>query len=269
MSVINNSINVAPVNNNAVVGTGTGFTNMEINSMTSRGNNIMARDANGNVNVNVIFIGTTTTTSTGGTIPMYIGSAQTQVLTGSMTETYVLPQATTLDNGWNYIFNNNSTQNLYIQYFDTTPFTTVIPGAFVQLFLDDDSTDNGVWDYHWEMPSNASYGTAGLSVTGYLSTAPSSSATSSLTIGTGYQNTLGYDVILTVYLAVTAAASANILCGVGITSTPTQQTIISSLTLGALAIIPVTVYLPNQYYCLISTSGSITQTISGQQVTPV
>ena len=102
-----------------------------------------------------------------------------------------------------------------------------------------------------------------------LSSAPAASSASTLSLGSAYQNTLGYDVILTIYLAITSATSASILCGVGATSTPTQQTIISGLTLAALSVIPVTVYLPNNYYVLISNSGTITDSISGQQVTPV
>ena len=100
-------------------------------------------------------------------------------------------------------------------------------------------------------------------------TAPAVSASSSLTVGAAYHNTLGYDVVLTVYLSVTAATTASILLGVGSTSTPTQQTIVSGLTVAAVTIIPVTIYLPADYYALLSTSGTITETISGQQVMPV
>ena len=107
------------------------------------------------------------------------------------------------------------------------------------------------------------------SSSGSLTTAPPVSASSTLAVGTAYQNTLGYDIVLTVYIAVTAATAASILLGVGPTTTPTQQTIVSSLTTAALIIIPVTIYLPNSYYAKLSTSGTITQTISGQQAMPV
>ena len=100
-------------------------------------------------------------------------------------------------------------------------------------------------------------------------TAPAASQSSSLALGTAYLNPFGYDVVLTVYVAVTSATSASILCGVGPTNTPTQQTIISGLTLAALSVIPITVYLPTGYYALISNSGTITDSISGQQATPV
>lgn len=98
---------------------------------------------------------------------------------------------------------------------------------------------------------------------------PAASQSASLAIGAAYQNTFGYDVILTVYLSVTAATTADITLGVGPTNTPTDQTLISGLTVAALTIIPITISLPNNYYALLDTSGTITMTISGQQAMPV
>lgn len=102
-----------------------------------------------------------------------------------------------------------------------------------------------------------------------LITAPAASQSSALVIGTAFQNTLGYDVVLTVYLAVASATTANILLGVGPTATPTQQTIVNGLSLLALGIIPVTIYLPSGYFALLSTTGTISVSISGQQIMPV
>lgn len=102
-----------------------------------------------------------------------------------------------------------------------------------------------------------------------ISTSPAASQTSSLTIASAYQSPFAYDVILTVYIAITSSVTASILCGVGPTNTPTQQTVVSNVSLAALSIIPISVYLPKSYYVLISTTGTITQTISGQQATPV
>lgn len=100
-------------------------------------------------------------------------------------------------------------------------------------------------------------------------TTPSNSDSSALYLGSAFQNTTGYDVLLTVYISVTAATGGSILSGVGPTNSPTQQTIVGSLTVSAVIIIPVPLYLPNNYYALISTSGTITATISGQQLTTV
>jgi hypothetical protein len=99
--------------------------------------------------------------------------------------------------------------------------------------------------------------------------APGNSTSSALAVGTNFQNTTGNDIVLTIYLAVSAATSANILVGVGSASSPTQQTIVSGLTVAALSIIPIPIYIPNNYYALVSTSGTITQTISGQMAMPV
>ena len=102
-----------------------------------------------------------------------------------------------------------------------------------------------------------------------IATAPGASQSAALIVGTAFQNTLGYDVVLTVYLSVTAATSASILLGVGTTTTPTQQTIVNGFTTAIEQIVPVTIYLPAAYYAKLSTSGTITQTISGQQIMPV
>lgn len=113
------------------------------------------------------------------------------------------------------------------------------------------------------------FSTNTLYVANGISTDPASSQPSYLSVGSAYQNNFGFDVVLTVYLAVTAATSADILLGVTNNPTPVQQTIISSLTTAALTIIPVTIYLPDGFYALLTTSGTISVTISGQQAMAV
>lgn len=100
-----------------------------------------------------------------------------------------------------------------------------------------------------------------------LVTTPNTSASSSLALGTAYQNTTGYDLLLHVYISVTAATTASILSGVGPTNTPSQQTVVTGFSVASASIIPVTVYLPSNYYALISTGGTITASVSGQQTT--
>lgn len=102
-----------------------------------------------------------------------------------------------------------------------------------------------------------------------IKTAPAVSSASTVVVGTAYQNTLGYDVVLIAYLDISSAAGGSISCGVGSTNAPTQQTIVAAITTVSDIFIPVTVYLPNNYYVKISTTGTISLTVSGQQVTPV
>lgn len=99
-----------------------------------------------------------------------------------------------------------------------------------------------------------------------ISTAPAASSLSTLSLGSAYQNTLGYDVLLTVYINITINAAGNITCGVGPTSTPTAQTLVTGVTV--LGYFPISVYLPSNYYALITATG-LTASIVGQQVTPV
>ena len=100
-----------------------------------------------------------------------------------------------------------------------------------------------------------------------VATAPPASSASTLALGTAYQNTLGYDIVLTVYLSITANTSGVIQLGVGPTSTPTQQTLVTGVV--TVGFLPVPIYLPNNYYALLSISGTITDSIAGQIAMPV
>lgn len=97
-----------------------------------------------------------------------------------------------------------------------------------------------------------------------IATAPPVSGSSAVLLDTAYQNTSGHDVLVIVYIAVSSATTADILLGVGNTVTPTQQAIVSGITAAALTMITVPIYLPNNYYALLSTSGTISAAISGQ-----
>jgi len=102
---------------------------------------------------------------------------------------------------------------------------------------------------------------------GGILTAPPVSAASTLALGTAYQNALNYDVLLLVCLNVTVNTSGVLKLGVGPTSTPTQQNIVSGVTTTGQWFIPI--YLPSSYYALLSTTGTITVAIDGQIAMPV
>jgi hypothetical protein len=107
-------------------------------------------------------------------------------------------------------------------------------------------------------------------ITNFVTAPTLQSQNFSLSIGTAFQNnTIGCDGIFTVYLSVSAATAASVLLGVGPTSTPTQQTIISGLTLAAVDVISIPIYIPKNWYALLSTSGTITASISGQIAVPI
>ena len=135
---------------------GTGVTS------SSGANSVVLRDANQNTSINNIFRNTTSTVSAGGTTVLTAASSYTQVLTGTTTQTYQLPDATTLANGASFQFNNNSTGLLTIVNNGSGAVASVAAGGATQLFLTSTSTANGTWDVHGFIPENILWGTNSL-----------------------------------------------------------------------------------------------------------
>jgi hypothetical protein len=153
---------------------------------SSGANSVVLRDANQNTSLNNIFRNITSTVSAAGTTVLTAASSFTQVLTGTTTQTYQLPDATTLTNGASFQFNNNSTGALSIVNNGSSPVATVPAGGATQLFLTSTSTANGTWDTHGFLPENILWGTNSL----YLATDVITGGTwNGGTIGTAYGGT--------------------------------------------------------------------------------
>lgn len=105
---------------------------------------------------------------------------------------------------------------------------------------------------------------SGTPTAGTIRTAPPSSNTvttafgTSVTFGTGKQNTTGYDILLNIVISVTVATTATIVFGVGSTSTPTTNTAISTFSITG--DFTLSVYVPHNYYVLVDKTGTLTQT---------
>lgn len=153
---------------------------------SSGANSVVLRDSNQNTAINNIFRNTTSTVSAAGTTVLTAASSYTQVLTGTTTQTYQLPDATTLSNGASFQFNNNSTGDLDIVDYGSNPIATVAGGGATQIFLNSTSTANGTWDVHGYIPENIEWGTNTL----YLnSTVITGGTWNGGTIGTPYGGT--------------------------------------------------------------------------------
>ena len=153
---------------------------------SSGANSVVLRDANQNTSLNNIFRNITSTVSAAGTTVLTAASSFTQVLTGTLAQTYQLPDATTLTNGASFQFNNNSTGALSIVNNGSGPVATVPAGGATQLFLTSTSTANGTWDTHGFIPENILWGTNSL----YLATDVITGGTwNGGTIGTAYGGT--------------------------------------------------------------------------------
>lgn len=167
--------------NEAVVTDGSGNLAAYPYSATSAANSIVSRNSAGYTYLTNLTQGFTTN-SAGGSIILGSSASHFQVITGSGNTTINLPGATGLLDGTVYEFNNNSTGTVSIQYSDSSSFISMVPGSYLRIILANNSTGNGVWDYHWELPPSAVYGTAGLTVTGNVTA--SSMTDSGLTAST-------------------------------------------------------------------------------------
>jgi hypothetical protein len=77
----------------------------------------------------------------------------------------------------------------------------------------------------------------------------------SLTVGTAKQNTLGYEILLNINIVVTAATSATIELGVDNNSTPTTNPV--TTTFSGAGTHSFSAIVPNNYYVLLQTAGTI------------
>ena len=128
---------------------------------------LVVRDANANAYANNWISNSTFVTSTGGTTNLTPANARVQILTGTSNQTFKLPNANTFGaNGATYEFNNNSTGTLTVNDFSNGLITTIPSGGYGRVILTDNATSAGVWDKHFLIPANGSYGTSGMSVTG-------------------------------------------------------------------------------------------------------
>jgi hypothetical protein len=123
----------------------------------------------GNSNFNNIGISTTSTVSAAQTVTMTYASTGNQRITGTSTVRFKLPDATYLTAGDSFKFNNNSTGIVSVYKADNTTLVSDIPGGGLMDFLCmDNSTTNGLWDYHAYMSNAATSGTTGTSLPGTL-----------------------------------------------------------------------------------------------------
>lgn len=127
---------------------------------SSGANSVVLRDANVNISVNSISEGFSNVAAAGTTTVLTVASVPNYVVTGSGGQTYQLPDATTLINGANYIFNNNqSSGTIVVKNNSSTTVATIQSGGYVDVILLSNATAAGSWDVHNFAPSNVSWST--------------------------------------------------------------------------------------------------------------
>ena len=159
---------------------GTGVTS------SSGANSVVLRDASQNITFNNYVAGFAATTAAAGTTTLTVASARNQVLVGSTTQTYVLPNATTLQLGQSFVFINNSSGALTVKDNSGATIETVPSGGVTQLGATSISTSAGSWGAYSFIPAAVDWGTNDLNL---ASTVISGGTWQGGTIASGYGGT--------------------------------------------------------------------------------
>ena len=129
---------------------------------SSGANSVMLRDANQNVAVNRLNQANTSVAAAGGTTNLTTASTYSQTLTGTGSQSFQLPDATTLATGVAFVFNNNATGALTMVNNASATIGVVPSGGAVALILIANSTAAGTWNYHGFVPEDIQWGSGSL-----------------------------------------------------------------------------------------------------------
>jgi hypothetical protein len=178
--------------------------------------------------------GYTAVTSAAGTTVLTADSNYYQNLLGSTTQTFQLPDATTLLVGTTFIFDNDSSGTLTVVDNASGPIETVPGGASGFVYLAVNATVAGTWRRHAFLPASYDFN----STTANFGTATITNATwNGNTIGTAYGGTglttfgsANYALYSTSSSALVAGTLPTAAGGTGLTSYTTGDIIYASAT---------------------------------------
>lgn len=153
--------NLATLAANSVIGNSTGSTatpTAVAMTTTSTASAVARRDASANLLANVNVTGVRTQATAAGTTTLVVGDAQVQQFTGSTTQTVVLPDATTLNNGHHYEITNRSSGTVTVNANGGSLIQTLAASSYTRLTLVSNGTSAGTWDSAYGV-NNAGTGT--------------------------------------------------------------------------------------------------------------
>ena len=131
---------------------------------SSGANSVVLRDANQNISFNNYIANANVVTAAAGTTVLTVASARTQLLTGSTTQTFQLPNATTLALGQSFIFVNNSSGVLTVKDNSGATIESVPSGGVTQMGATSISTSAGTWGSYSFIPAAVDWGTNALNL---------------------------------------------------------------------------------------------------------
>jgi len=113
-----------------------------------------------NIYANAIYTGFSAITASGTQVVLTVNSAPEILVSGSGGQTIKLPDATTLQNGTTYSFNNNQSSGaITINNNSNTLVVSIPSGGYAEVILLDNSIAAGSWDRHFQAPANVSWST--------------------------------------------------------------------------------------------------------------
>jgi hypothetical protein len=130
---------------------GTGVTS------SSGANSVVLRDANANVVFNNFTANAIAVTAAAGTTILTVASARTQILVGSTTQTFQLPDATTLVLGQSFLFINNSSGALTVTNNASATIETIPSGGISQIGALSIATSAGTWGIYSFLPGTYNF----------------------------------------------------------------------------------------------------------------
>lgn len=127
---------------------------------------VMSRDANVNTQVNAITENFATTATAAGTTTLTVSSAPLQQFTGSTTQTLVLPNATTLVNGFVYFVANRSTGVVTVNANGGGTLQAMATATQAWFTLASNGTSAGTWDISYTGAPSGGGGGSGMAAGG-------------------------------------------------------------------------------------------------------
>ena len=194
---------------------------------SSGANSVVLRDADQNIVVNSVTQAVEKTVSSGGTKTLTTASPHFQILTGTTTHTYKLPDATLLPPGSTWVFDNDSTQNLTVTDYAGSTVDVVAPGGYSTVFLETNGTVAGEWGRFGMLPNEVNWGTNSLDLGG--STVVTNGVWQGTAVAPGYGGT-GLTTFVGANNALYSTGASTLTAGTlpvaaggtGLTATPTN-----------------------------------------------
>jgi len=143
--------------NGTTIGVAYGGTGVTASSGAS---SVVLRDANQNVVFNNFITGSTAVTAAAGTTILTVGSTRGQLLLGSTTQTFQLPDATTLQVGQGFVFVNNSSGILTVTNNASAVIDTIPSGGIATIGAISVGTSGGTWAVSSFLPGTYNFNTA-------------------------------------------------------------------------------------------------------------